>query len=75
MHLEYLHWRFTVALDIWSMTRPSTDFIEELNIQSDDDWIVDFPYDIQAREHAAHKMGAGLTYAKWSMLANDGKSS
>ena len=46
------------------MTRPSTDFIEELNIQSDDDWIVDFPYDIQAREHAAHKMGAGLTYAK-----------
>lgn len=45
------------------MMRPSIDFIEASNIQSDDDWIDDLPYDIQVQEHAAHKMGAGLTYA------------
>ena len=33
-----------------SMTRPSTDFFEVSSVQSDNDWIVDFPYDIQAQE-------------------------
>lgn len=45
------------------MMRPSIDFIEASNIQSDDDWIDDLPYDIQVREHAAHKMGVGLMHA------------
>ena len=32
------------------MMRPFTDFCEALSIQSDDNWIVDFPYNIQGRQ-------------------------